>query len=145
MEVQQNTNGDTPSMILRQTNLHGQLNFQNYFTKNESSVSGSGCHFINICQTKSDTVMIIQFSDRQVWANSVSLPTVCIFWIYRKFPKYSDTQKICCNHSKIWTMWLYHRVMSPNDADGMANSVDPDQTAPDLGLHCLFRHICPKT
>ena len=25
-------------------------------------------------------------------------------------------------------MWLYHRVMSPNDADGMANSVDPDQT-----------------
>ena len=24
--------------------------------------------------------------------------------IYRKFPKYSDTQKICCNHSKIWTM-----------------------------------------
>ena len=27
-------------------------------------------------------------------------------------------------------MWLYPRVMSPNDADGMANSVDPDQTAP---------------
>ena len=27
-------------------------------------------------------------------------------------------------------MWLYHRVMSPNNADGMANSVDPDQTAP---------------
>ena len=27
-------------------------------------------------------------------------------------------------------MWLFHRVMSPNDADGMANSVDPDQTAP---------------
>ena len=55
---------------------------------------------------------------------------------HRKFPKYSDTQKICCNHSKIWTMWLYHctimshRVMSPNDADEMANSGDPDQTAP---------------
>ena len=27
-------------------------------------------------------------------------------------------------------MWLYRRLMSPNDADGMANSVDPDQTAP---------------
>ena len=27
-------------------------------------------------------------------------------------------------------MWLYRRVMSPNDADGMANSVDPDQIAP---------------
>ena len=31
---------------------------------------------------------------------------------------------------KFEPMWLYHRVMSPNDADGMANSVDPDQTAP---------------
>ena len=27
-------------------------------------------------------------------------------------------------------MGLYHTVMSPNDADGMANSVDPDQTDP---------------
>ena len=47
-------------------------------------------------------------------------------------------------------MWLYHRKMGPNDAEGIANSVDPDQTAPleehsDLGLHCLPRHICPKT
>ena len=25
-------------------------------------------------------------------------------------------------------MLLYHRVMSPNDANGMTNSVDPDQT-----------------
>ena len=50
--------------------------------------------------------------------------------IYRKFPKYSDTQKLCSNHSKILTKWLYHGVMCPNDADGMANSADPDQTAP---------------
>ena len=76
--------------------------------------------------------------------------TLNCFKSYRKFPKYSDTQNICCNHSKIWTMWLYHRVMSPNDADGMANSIDPDQTAPrkeqsDLGLHYLPRHIRPKT
>ena len=39
--------------------------------------------------------------------------------------------------------------MHPKDADGMANSVDPDQTAPkkqsDLGLHCLLRPICPNT
>ena len=49
---------------------------------------------------------------------------------YRKFPKYSDTHKLCCNHSKMWTMWLYHREMSPNETDGMANIVDPDQTAP---------------
>ena len=56
--------------------------------------------------------------------------TCIVHCIYRKFPKYSDTQKICCNHSKTWTMWLYHRAMSPNDAEGIANSVDPDQTAP---------------
>ena len=68
-----------------------------------------------------------------------------IILTYRKLPKYSDTQTICCNHSKIWTMWLYHRVMSPNDADGMANSVDPDQTAP-LGAvwsgSALFAQTC---
>ena len=34
--------------------------------------------------------------------------------------------------------------MLPKDANGMANSVDPDLTAPfqeqsDLGLHCLVR------
>ena len=38
--------------------------------------------------------------------------------------------------------------MRPKDADGMANSGDPEQTAPleqsDLGLHCLSRPICPK-
>ena len=58
---------------------------------------------------------------------------------YHKFPKYSDTQNICCNHCNIWTMRLYHRVMSPKDADGMANSVDPALGESDLGLHCLLR------
>ena len=43
------------------------------------------------------------------------------------------TPQNCCNHSKIWTKWL-SRVLSPNDADGMANSVDPDQTAPRSSL-----------
>ena len=44
-----------------------------------------------------------------------------------KNPKYS---KNCCNYSKIWSVWLYRRVLSPRYADGMANKVDPDQTAP---------------
>ena len=39
--------------------------------------------------------------------------------------------------------------MHPKDAEEIANSVDPDQTAPleqsDLGLHCLPRPICLKT
>ena len=66
---------------------------------------------------------------------SVSWTSKCLHYmnnimeIYSKFPKYSDIQKHCCNHSKIWTMWFYHTVMSPNEADGMANSVDPDRGA----------------
>ena len=43
--------------------------------------------------------------------------------------------------------------MHPKDADIIAKSEDPDQTAPlgaieeqsDLGLHYLPRPICPKT
>ena len=43
-------------------------------------------------------------------------------------------------------MWLYHNVISPKDANGMAISVDPDQTEQsDLGLHCLPRSNGPKT
>ena len=36
--------------------------------------------------------------------------------------------------------------MSQNEEYGIANSVDPDQTAAqsDLGLHCLPRPFCPK-
>ena len=64
---------------------------------------------------------------------------------YPKTPKYSDTRKHCCNHPKILTKWLYHRVLHPKDADGMANSVDPDQTAP-LGAvwsgSTLFAQAC---
>ena len=40
--------------------------------------------------------------------------------LYHKNPKYSDIRKICCN---------YPRVMWPKDLQGMANSVDFDQTA----------------
>ena len=49
------------------------------------------------------------------------------FYNMRKFPKYSDTPKICCNLDKIWTMWL--SICTMWLCDGMANSVDPDQTA----------------
>ena len=38
-------------------------------------------------------------------------------------------------------MWLYHRVMNPNDADGMANSVDPDQIPPLFAQACLSKNL----
>ena len=47
-----------------------------------------------------------------------------------KFLKNSDTRKICCNQSKIRTVWLYNWEMCPKDVEGIANSVDSDQTAP---------------
>ena len=47
---------------------------------------------------------------------------------YLKNPIKSETRKICGNHPKIRTRWLYRRVMHPKDADGMSNSVDPDRT-----------------
>ena len=47
-----------------------------------------------------------------------------------------DTPNIFCNHPKIWTVWFHHMTMPhlPKDADGLANIVDPDQTALQLCL-----------
>ena len=88
-------------------------------------------HLINVHYSQVDQVTFFPF-----WNSCCSfyhlLFTHVVSWlwnIYCKFPKYSDTHTICCNHSKIWTMWLYHTFISPNNADGMAKSVDPDQTA----------------
>ena len=49
---------------------------------------------------------------------------------YRKNPKNLDIQKICCNHPTISTARLYYTVILLKDAEGIVNSVDPDQTAP---------------
>ena len=65
---------------------------------------------------------------------------------HSKNPKNWDTRKICSNHPKIGTRLLYHRKMHPNDADRVANIVDPDWLEQsDLGLHCLPRYVCQKT
>ena len=49
----------------------------------------------------------------------------------------------------IGALWVNKiAVMHSKAADGMANSADPDQTAPkeqsDLDLHCLIRPACPR-
>ena len=49
---------------------------------------------------------------------------------YRKVPKFSDARKICCNLPKIQTKSPNLRVFRQKDANGIANSEDPDQTAP---------------
>ena len=57
-----------------------------------------------------------------------------------KFLNFRTLQKIQAKRPKL-------RVFYQNEANGIANSEDPDQTAPqsDLGLHCLPRPICPET
>ena len=77
--------------------------------------------------TKVDNYFVLYFRQYLVGKTLISLilNEFTVNFLNIRTPK-----KICRNHSKILTMWLYHRVMSPNDADGLANSVDLDQTAP---------------
>ena len=49
---------------------------------------------------------------------------------YRKVPKFLDARKFCCNLPKIQEKRPNLRVFRQKDADGIANSEDPDQTAP---------------
>ena len=48
---------------------------------------------------------------------------------YRKNSKIWDTSNNCHNCSKNRKVSCNIALMHPKDADGMANSVDPDQTA----------------
>ena len=49
--------------------------------------------------------------------------------MYRKVPKFSDTNLLYCKHPKIQTKSIYPGVIPLNDANGIVNSEDPDQTA----------------
>ena len=64
---------------------------------------------------------------------------------YRNVPKFSDTRKLCCNLPKIQIKRPNLRGFLQNDANGIANSEDPDQTAP-LGAvgsgSALFAQTC---
>ena len=54
--------------------------------------------------------------------------------IYRKNPKISDTRKFAVITLKVEQDDFSFRVMHPKDVEGIANSVDPDQTAPRISL-----------
>ena len=47
-----------------------------------------------------------------------------------KVPKFSDSRKRCGNQPKIHTKRTNLWVFCQKDANGIANSEDPDQTAP---------------
>ena len=50
--------------------------------------------------------------------------------VYRKVPKFWDARNLCCNLPKIQTKRPNIRVFYQKDVNGIANSEDPDQTAP---------------
>ena len=50
--------------------------------------------------------------------------------VYRKVPKFSDARTFCCYLPKVQTKRPIFGVFHPKDANGIANSEDPDQTAP---------------
>ena len=47
---------------------------------------------------------------------------------YRKVSKFWDARKLCCYLPKIQTKTPNHRVFHLKDANGIANSEDPDKT-----------------
>ena len=49
---------------------------------------------------------------------------------YHKVPKFSDARNFCCNLPKTQTKRPNLRVFRQKVANGIANSEDPDQTAP---------------
>ena len=57
---------------------------------------------------------------------------ISALFCYSKTAKDFSTQTNCCDYPImiIVTMCFYHRIVHPKDLDGMANSVDPDQTDP---------------
>ena len=65
---------------------------------------------------------------------------MCYVLAQKNYRKTSKNSEIAIINLKVEQGGFILRVMRPNDAEGIAKSVDPD-----LGLHCLPRPICPKT
>ena len=52
------------------------------------------------------------------------------YWLYRKVSKFWVARNLCCKHSKNQTKRFNHGLIPLDDKNGIANSEDPDQTAP---------------
>ena len=57
-------------------------------------------------------------------------PQANYYMQYCEVPKFSDARKFFCNLPKTQTKRPNLRVFRQKDANGIANSEDPDQTAP---------------
>ena len=58
--------------------------------------------------------------------------------LYHKVPKFSEARKLSCNLPKIQTERPNLRDFPQKNANGIANSQDPDQTAPRTLIRLLL-------
>ena len=72
---------------------------------------------------------------------SLKKKTDVLLIYYCKKPQNLDTQKMAVIILKFETMF-YHKLVCLKDADGKANSVDPDQIAPSGSGSTLFAQTC---
>ena len=77
------------------------------------------------------TTGVTQSSEISISTFSISISISQLIFIDISISPISMTALICnSNHPKILINWHYSREMPPKDADGIANSENPDQTAP---------------
>ena len=76
------------------------------------------CENVFLCHNVND-IVLHKFCDKDV--------------IYSKVPKFSDARKLCCYLPNTQTKRPNLRIFCQKDANGIANSEDPDQMAPPLG------------
>ena len=63
-------------------------------------------------------------------SGGVKVSSLSTLKLYRKTYENGTPKNNYRSYSKTETVWFYNAVMRPEDADGMAKSVVPDQTAP---------------
>ena len=83
-------------------------------------VEFAGCRIISNLLSEYITLSILSLA---------KLATHRLLCMYRKNSKIWDTSNNCHNCPKIGKVWCNIALMHPKEADAMANSVDPDQTA----------------
>ena len=61
----------------------------------------------------------------------------------------SDTRKVCRNCPKIWTRWLYHRIMYSQGADGMSELQTSSRSSLiwiyEMGSLIRVCTVCPRS
>ena len=97
-----------------------------------TTLGGSVAAYDGLCLTWSEilkklfSLQGLFYSKELMFLDNLKLP-------YRKVPKFLDARKLCCYLPKIQRKRPNRRVFRQKDANDIANSEDPDQTAP-LGV-----------